>query len=252
MTLTISFQDQYMLITGGTRGIGEAIAKEAIACQGNVIITGTGSEPPLWLLEARQNFSDQVIDYQQIDFAVDNFLERLDQIVAAYPNISVCVNNAAVNKVSDIRSIPVEDLRRVLEINLVAPAMIAAQLALGMAAKGYGRIVNISSIFGVGSRAGRSSYSASKSGLIGQTRAIALDLASDGILVNAVCPGFVLTDLTYQNLGETGIAEVSQKIPVGRLAQPEDIVPSVLFLASQLNTYITGQTVIVDGGYLVS
>jgi 3-oxoacyl-[acyl-carrier protein] reductase len=121
-----------------------------------------------------------------------------------------------------------------------------------MTERKYGRIVNISSIFGVGSRAGRSSYSASKSGLIGQTRAIALDLAKDNILVNAVCPGFVLTDLTRRVLGEKGMEEVAGQIPLGRLAETSDIAPAVLFLASPLNTYITGQTLIVDGGYLVT
>ncbi len=252
MTLEISFEGRTILVTGGTRGIGEAIAREAVACRGNVIITGTSSNPPNWLSKLQTQDTNQIIDYQQLNFSENDWLERLDQIVTQYPDISVCINNAAINIVSDIRQVSETDLRNVLEANLVAPALITSRVAHGMTNKGYGRIVNISSIFGVGSRVGRSNYSASKSGLIGQTRAVALDLAPDGILVNAVCPGFVLTDLTYQNLGDAGIAEVSQQIPVGRLAQPKDIVPSVLFLSSQLNTYITGQTLIVDGGYLVS
>ncbi|MDX1521504.1 MAG: SDR family oxidoreductase [Anaerolineae bacterium] len=251
MPLSISFKDQTILVTGGTRGIGEAIAREAIACQGNVIITGTGSEPPVWLTEIAEATPDQAIDYQQINFAEAGWTNRLDDIAAHYPNISTCINNAAINIISDIREVKLADLRKILEVNLVAPAMITSRLAQSMTKAGYGRFVNISSIFGVESRVMRSSYSASKAGLIGQTRAVALDLAPDGILVNAVCPGFVATDLTRQVLGQDGMAEVSTRIPVGHLADPADIVPPVLFLASRLNTYITGQVLVADGGYLV-
>jgi 3-oxoacyl-[acyl-carrier protein] reductase len=187
-----------------------------------------------------------------LDFSKEAWINRLEEITRHHPDISVCINNAGINIVSDIREVKPEDLRKILEVNLAAPAIIISQLAKPMTQKGYGRIVNISSIFGIGSRAGRSSYSAAKSGLIGQTRAVALDLAKDNILVNALCPGFVLTDLTRQVLGEKGMEEVSGQIPMGRLAQTTDIVPAVLFLASPLNTYITGQTLIVDGGYLAA
>ena len=251
MALAISFQDQFVLVTGGTRGIGAAIAREIVACQGNVIITGTGAEPPAWLLQLPDKLPNQIVNYQQLDFTEAGWSERFDEIIDRYPGISVCINNAAINIVSDIRQVRLEDLRKVLEVDLIAPAMIVSCLAPLMAAKGYGRIVNISSIFGIGSHAGRSSYSAAKAGLIGQTRACALDLAADGILVNVVCPGFVATDLTRRVLGEQGMLEIAKRIPIGRLADPVDIVPSVLFLASKLNTYITGQVLVVDGGYLV-
>ncbi|MCP5104488.1 MAG: SDR family oxidoreductase [bacterium] len=252
MSLNISFENQSVFVTGGTRGIGETIVKELAACKADVIFTGTGSEPPQWLTWLGNKFPRQTITYHQLDFSETTWENHLDTIIGQYPVISVCINNAGINVVSDIRRVNPDDLRKVLEVNLTAPAIITSYLARGMAKKGYGRIVNISSIFGVGSRAGRSSYSASKSGLIGQTRACALDLAKDNILVNAVCPGFVLTDLTRRVLGEEGMKEVAQQIPVGRLAETKDIVPSILFLASGLNTYITGQALIVDGGYLVT
>jgi len=251
MTLMISFQDQFVLVTGGTRGIGAAIAKEIVTCKGNIIITGTSVEPPPWIFEFAKQFPNQTIDYQQIDFAKEGWTERLNEIIGKYQKISVCINNAGINIVSDIRKVSIEDLRKVLEVNLIGPAMIISRLAPLMAERGYGRIVNISSVFGIVSRAGRSSYSAAKAGLIGQTRACALDLAKDGILVNAVCPGFVATDLTRKILGEKGMVEVVKRIPLGRLAECNDIVPSVLFLASEINTYITGQILVVDGGYLV-
>jgi NAD(P)-dependent dehydrogenase (short-subunit alcohol dehydrogenase family) len=154
MPLDISFQDQTVLVTGGTRGIGQAIAQESIACRGHVIITGTGNEAPSWLKKVQTNFPEQIIDYVPLDFAQAGWPDRLDQLMARHPYISVCINNAAINIVADIRNVAAEDLRKVLEVNLVAPAIVAARVAPAMADKGYGRIVNISSIFGVGSRAG--------------------------------------------------------------------------------------------------
>jgi 3-oxoacyl-[acyl-carrier protein] reductase len=252
MKLMISFEKQSVLVTGGTRGIGKTLVEELAACQANIIFTGTAERPPGWLNGLKKQYPHQMMDYRQLDLSQETWTHRLEEMVAHYPGISVCINNAGINIVSDIRAVKPGDLRKILEVNLTAPAIITSQLARGMTERKYGRVVNISSIFGVGSRAGRSSYSASKSGLIGQTRAIALDLAKDNILVNAVCPGFVLTDLTRRVLGREGMAQVAQQIPVGRLAETKDIVPSVLFLASSLNTYITGQTLIVDGGYLAA
>ncbi len=252
MGLSISFKDQSVFVSGGTRGIGETIVKELVACRANIIFTGTGDTPPGWLTELKAQYPGQMIDFHQLDFSKETWIKGLEEITANYPEISVCINNAGINIVSDIREVKPGDLRKILEVNLTAPAIITSYLAKGMTQRKYGRIVNISSIFGVGSRAGRSSYSASKSGLIGQTRACALDLAKDNILVNALCPGFVLTDLTRRVLGPEGMEEAAQQIPVGRLAETRDIVPSVLFLASSLNTYITGQVLIVDGGYLAS
>lgn len=252
MGLTISFKDQLVFVSGGTRGIGETIVKELVACEANIIFTGTGETPPVWLTGLKTQYPGQMIDFCQLDFSKETWIKRLEKITANYPEISVCINNAGINIVSDIREVKPGDLRKILEVNLAAPAIITSYLAKGMTKRKYGRIVNISSIFGVGSRAGRSSYTASKSGLIGQTRACALDLAKDNILVNALCPGFVLTDLTRRILGEKGMEEVSGQIPLGRLADTKDIVPSILFLASSINTYITGQVLIVDGGYLAS
>ncbi len=252
MDLPFSFAGETVLVTGGTRGIGAAVARGVLSCQGEVIVTGTAAEPPDWL---RQENGATGISlrarYWQLDFAAPAWPQKLDALISQIPRIDACVNNAGINVLADIREVREQDLRRVLEVNLVAPALVTSCLGRRMAKSEYGRIVNISSIFGVGSRAGRSSYSASKAGLIGQTRACALDLASDGILVNAICPGFVETDLTRSTLGEEGMARMVARIPVGRLAQCEDIVPAVLFLASRSNTYVTGQVLVVDGGYLI-
>jgi 3-oxoacyl-[acyl-carrier protein] reductase len=123
--------------------------------------------------------------------------------------------------------------------------------AAGMKERHYGRIINISSVWGVISKAGRLSYTASKTALIGMTRTMAIELAPFGILVNAICPGFIDTDLTRKNLGADGIREVEKQIPVGRLARPEEIASVAGFLCSEKNSYITGQAILADGGYSI-
>jgi 3-oxoacyl-[acyl-carrier protein] reductase len=128
--------------------------------------------------------------------------------------------------------------------------MITRKVSKIMKSNGYGRIVNISSIFGVISRGKRSIYSITKFGLRGLTLAASNELARHNILVNAVSPGFVLTELTKGILSKKEIADLSKQIPVGRFARPEEISKVVLFLASDMNTYITGQNIIVDGGYV--
>jgi 3-oxoacyl-[acyl-carrier protein] reductase len=128
--------------------------------------------------------------------------------------------------------------------------MISSIVSTHMIKNQYGRIINISSIFGEVSKEKRSNYSSSKAGLIGQTQAIALDLAPHGILVNSVGPGFIGTDLTKKVLGEKGIKEMTSQVPLGRLGEPKEISTIVLFLASSQNSFITGQNIIADGGFL--
>jgi len=252
MSFNISFNDQWILIIGGTRGIGKAIAQGFLSCGGNVIVTGTGKNRPKWVVDTEKEYQNQHIIYKTIDFTSKSLKNDLNKLSNEFSNISVCVNNAGTNIISDIRKVKHEDLSKLIQINLIGPALVTSFISRSMSKRKYGRIVNISSIFGIVSRKERSSYSATKSGLIGQTRACALDLAEDGILVNCVCPGFVKTELTQKVLGEKGIAEISREIPLGRLAETSDIVPAVLFLCSRLNTYITGQTIIVDGGFVVT
>ena len=116
----------------------------------------------------------------------------------------------------------------------------------------YGRIVNIASIFGVISREKRAAYSSTKSGLIGLTKATAHDLAKDNILVNSISPGFINTELTKNILGEKSMKEISSSIPLKRLGDPDEIAKLVLFLTSDQNTYITGENIIIDGGYTIA
>ena len=134
-------------------------------------------------------------------------------------------------------------------MNVTTPFLLCRALVDGMRKKGYGRILNVTSVFGVVSKAGRAAYSASKFGLFGLTRALALELAKDNVLVNCLAPGFVDTELTRGILGEKGIQEMAAKVPMGRLAQPEEIAQYACFLVGEENTFMTGQNIIVDGGF---
>src|SRR5207247_9010354 len=139
---------------------------------------------------------------------------------------------------------------RMQTINLTAPLLMIKHFAPIMARQGWGRIVNISSIYSLISRPGRGAYASSKSGLNGLTRTAALEYAEAGILVNAVCPGFFCTDLTRQNNTPAQIEVLRQQVPPKRLGVPDDIASVVFSLGSEQNTFITGQTIVADGGFL--
>lgn len=164
-------------------------------------------------------------------------------------DFAVLVNNAGINKIGHLAEYDSADFGRIQQINVWAPFMLCRAVVPGMRKKRFGRIVNITSIWGVVSKAGRSAYSASKFGLFGLSRALALEVAADNILVNCVAPGVVDTELTRGVLGEKAIAELLDRVPLGRMAQPDEIARYVRFLASEENTYMTGQNIIVDGGF---
>ncbi len=226
------------LVTGGTRGIGEATARALHNVGYEVIVTGTSldGQAPKGCAYIRCDFSDaSALE----TFAMD--VARLD--------LGVLVNNAGINKVALLAEYNPKEFARIQQVNVMAPFLLCRAVVPGMRKQRFGRIVNITSIWGVVSKAGRSAYSASKFGLVGLTRALALEVAADNILVNCVAPGVVDTELTRSVLGENGIAEMVDQIPIGRMALPEEIARFVLFLASEENTYITGQNIVVDGGF---
>lgn len=242
------FTNKVVLVTGASRGIGQGIAEAFLHAGAVVLATATSEAPTAWM--ADRMAAGEPLHYIQADFSVPGWQDALMAAIERLGGVDVCINNAGINKVADVREVDPDDYRRILEVNLVAPALLTGLVAPLMIRRGGGRIVNISSIFGIGSRAGRISYSSSKAGLLGQTRAAALDLAPQGVLVNAVAPGFVRTELTERVLGEQGMADAASRLPMRRLAEVADIVPAVLFLASAQNSYITGQVLAVDGGYL--
>lgn len=226
------------LVTGGTRGIGAATA--GVLRDAGFEVTVTGATP--------EGQAPDGCRFEPVDFSDTRQLHAFAARVADR-GFDVLVNNAGINKVGEVAGYAPEDLTRVLDVNLVAPFHLCGAVIPGMRARKFGRIVNITSIFGVVSKAGRSAYSASKFGLLGVTRALALEVAADNVLVNCVAPGFVDTELTRRVLGDKGIAEMVAQVPAGRLAQPHEIAGYVAFLCSDANSFMTGQTLVVDGGF---
>jgi NAD(P)-dependent dehydrogenase (short-subunit alcohol dehydrogenase family) len=163
--------------------------------------------------------------------------------------VDILINNAGINKVGPFEDIALDDFDRIQQVNVRAPFLLCRAVLPGMRRKGWGRIVNITSIFSKVSKEMRAPYSASKFALDGLTAALAAEAASQGILANCVAPGVIDTDLTRAVLGETGIREMASKIPVGRLGKPEEIAAFVVWMAGPENTYISGQNIAIDGGF---
>ena len=247
--MKLDFTDQVVLITGATRGIGKQIADDFYNLGAKLIITGTNPDQiQKFSREAEQQKKN--ICYHCVDFLDDksfaSFINSLDR----YGKIDVCINNAGINRINFIEQTIMEDWNDIIAVNLTAPFKIIRKVSKIMKKNRYGRIINISSIWGHISKEKRSSYSSSKFGLRGLTVTASIELAKYNILVNTVSPGFVLTELTRKILSEKEMKDLCLQIPAGRLANPDDISPVVLFLTSPFNKYITGQNIIVDGGFV--
>lgn len=212
------------LVTGASRGIGEAIAARLTAAGLQVVAP------------AREE-----LDLSSAD-SIRAFLGNA-------PDVDVLVNNAGENKVAPIADLALADWQRILDTNLTAAFLLIQHFAPRMAARGWGRIVNVSSCYSFLSRAGRVAYSASKGALNQVTRTAALEYGAQNVLVNAVAPGFVETEMTRRNNNPEQIAHLASQTALGRLAQPNEIAELVAFLASDANSYITGQLVVIDGGF---
>jgi NAD(P)-dependent dehydrogenase (short-subunit alcohol dehydrogenase family) len=247
--MPFNFRNKIVLVTGASRGIGAQLAKEYLESGAQLILTAA-QPSSLKRLQQKYKHKGSKVHCCRLDFTDTACVETFLELLAEYSRIDVCVNNAGINEIDDIEHTKLEAWDSIMKVNLKGPFILTRALAAKMKKNKYGRIVNMSSIFGVVTRAKRSIYSSSKSGLLGLTRCSAIELASHNILVNAVSPGFVLTDLTRNILSKEEIRRLTGQIPIARMAQPSDISKTVLFLSSEHNTYIVGQNIIVDGGYV--
>ena len=232
------FAGKTAFVTGASRGIGRAVALAFRAEGARVVGTRT----------AAANADDACDDWIVADFTDQAQVESCADCVRTI-GPDILVNNAGINKLAPFVDIDPADFQAVQRVNVYAPFRLCQAAIPSMQSKGWGRIVNLSSIWGKISKAHRGSYSASKFALDGLTAALAAEHAADGILANCVAPGFVDTDLTRRVLGEAGIQAVLDGVPAGRLGQVEEIARLVLWLASGDNSYVSGQSIAVDGGF---
>ena len=236
------------LVTGGARGIGRA-ACLALAAEGmDIAVNYAGSAAA-----AEQTAADcRALGVQAVALQADvRRPEACKQLVedaaAAFGRLDVLVNNAGVTADKLLLQMTEADFDAVIETNLKGPFFCTKAAARLMMRQRYGRIISVSSVVGLHGNAGQANYAASKAGLIGLTKSLARELASRGVTINAVAPGFIATDMTAV-LPEAVQAEMTKGIPLGRVGQPDDVANAVAFLAAEQSGYLTGQVLCVDGG----
>ena len=238
------------IVTGATRGIGKGVALKLAEQGANIAFTYiSSSEKALALENELQAFGVKAKAYKSDASLMKDAEELIKNVLENFESIDVLVNNAGITKDNLLMRMSEEDFDRVLEVNLKSIFNMTKAVQRTMLKQRSGSIVNMTSVVGVKGNAGQSNYAASKAGVIGFTKSIALELGSRNIRCNAIAPGFIETEMT-ENLGEEVIKNWRNSIPLKRGGTPEDVANTTLFLASDLSAYITGQTLHVCGGML--
>ena len=238
------------IVTGATRGIGKGVALKLAEHGADVAFTYiSSSEKALALENELKAFGVKAKGYKSDASLMKDAEELIKNVLENFESIDVLVNNAGITKDNLLMRMSKEDFDRVLEVNLKSIFNMTKAVQRTMLKQRSGSIVNMTSVVGVKGNAGQSNYAASKAGVIGFTKSIALELGSRNIRCNAIAPGFIETEMT-ENLGEEVIKNWRDSIPLKRGGTPEDVANTTLFLVSDLSAYITGQTLHVCGGML--
>lgn len=243
-------ENKTVLITGASRGIGRGIATVFAEHGANIIFTYSSSVDAANVLEKElQSLGVQAKGYQSnaADFAQAQ--ELIEKVLADFSTIDVLINNAGITKDNLLMRISEDDFDKVIEVNLKSVFNLTKAVQRTMLKQRHGSIINMSSIVGVKGNSGQSNYAASKAGIIGFSKSIALELGSRNIRCNVIAPGFIETEMTAQ-LSEDVVAGWRIGIPLKRGGSPTDVANACVFLASDLSSYITGQVLNVDGGML--
>lgn len=238
------------IITGASRGIGRGIAQVFAQHGANVAFTYSASAAAAKELEDELSASGIKAKGYQSDAAnFDQAQKLVDDVVAEFGGVDILINNAGITKDNLLMRISEEDFDKVIEVNLKSVFNMTKAVQKTMLKQRHGSIINMSSVVGVKGNAGQTNYAASKAGVIGFTKSVALELGSRNIRCNAIAPGFIETEMTAK-LGEDVVKGWREGIPLKRGGTPEDVANACVFLASDMSAYVTGQTLNVDGGML--
>ena len=236
------------VVTGGSRGIGRAICLKLAGQGANIVLNFAGNEAAAEETRSQceaLGVRALAVKGDVADAEACNAL--IEKAVSEFGGVDILVCNAGVTRDNLILRLSEEDFDKVLNANLKGAFLCCKEAARRMVRQRSGRIINLSSVVALRGNAGQTNYAASKAGLIGLTKSLARELASRGVTVNAVAPGFIATDMTAV-LPEAVQAEMTKGIPLGRVGQPDDVANAVAFLAAEQSGYLTGQVLCVDGG----
>jgi acetoacetyl-CoA reductase len=243
--------DRVAIVTGGARGIGAAVARKLLADGAAVAVTGLASDHELseTLRASLPAESAARFSFHQGDVGEFADCERVAaEVVAQRGHVDILVNNAGITKDKTIRKMSVEEWQAVLRVNLSGPFFMTKAVFAQMLDRGFGRIVNMSSVVGLAGNFGQANYASSKAGLLGLTKTTALEGAAKNVTANAVAPGFVATNMVAA-MPAAAIQVAVSRTPVGRLAQPDEVAHLVRFLVDEHSGFITGAVVSINGGW---
>lgn len=229
-----------VLVTGGGAGIGAAITEEMHAAGHHCVITGRA--------QVRPDTLNHDIGYLQLDYLDPASVENASKTILEQLKPDILINNAGINRKGAMVDTKAENLRDTIATNLTGPYQITQSCLPHMLAQQWGRIVNITSIWSVSGNPGNTVYCASKFGVDGMTVALAAEVGHRGILVNAVAPGYIMTDALRAKYTPEMLEQVAAHVPLARPGQPSEVAALVCWLASSANSYVTGQNIRIDGG----
>ena len=243
----IDFKNKKVLITGATGGIGGELIKKFVSLGGTVL--GTGTKPEKLEL-IKKNYPN--VKVKQFNLAEHSTIEQfITSATSELGGLDILVNNAGVNFDNLSLRMKDEEWKKVVDINLTSTFLLSKYAIKNMLKNKFGRIVNITSIVGHTGNLGQANYSASKSGIIGMSKSLAIEYAKKNITVNCVSPGFITSDMT-ENIAEKVKSSLISRIPMAKLGTGEDVSNCVAFLSSEAASYVTGETIHVNGGMYMS
>ena len=243
----IDFKNKNILITGASGGIGNALVEKFVSLGGNVLGTGTKSEK-LDLIKKKY----PSIKVKRFDVLEHSRIEEfIDNVTLELGGLDILVNNAGTNLDNLSLRMKDEEWKKVIDINLTATFLLSKHAIKKMLKNKFGRIVNITSVVGHTGNVGQSNYAASKAGIIGMSKSLAIEYAKKNITINCVSPGFIVSDMTM-NIAEKVKMYLTSRIPMGKLGTGEDVSNCVAFLSSDQASYVTGETLHVNGGMYMS